>query len=109
MTDVFVHQNASSDPFVRTFDTQVDQLRPRYLCPENINFFLLLLHNSFQPRCTRCGSGEHHTVSCPTKGGVLAQSSNDNDIFNSLLVLDGEKEPQDQKDYLRNLKNWWRA
>ena len=26
VTDVFTHQNASSDPFVRTFDTKVRQL-----------------------------------------------------------------------------------
>jgi hypothetical protein len=108
VTDVFVHQNASSDPFVRTFDSQVKQQKPKYLCQENINI-CLLMHNSCQPRCTRCGSVEHHTVSCPTKRGELAVTGSDDNIFNSLVVLDGEDEPQDQKKYLRELQNSWRA
>ena len=57
----------------------------------------------------RCGSGDHHTVSCPTKGGVLALSSSDDHIFNSLIVLDGEEEPIEQKNYLVNLKKYWKT
>jgi hypothetical protein len=52
---------------------------------------------------------EHYTVSCPTKGGVFSPSSSDDDIFNSLLVMDGEEEPEDQQKFLRNLKNSWKA
>ena len=48
-------------------------------------------------------------MSCPTKGGVRALSSSDDDIFNSLLVMDGEEEPADQKKFLMKLKKSWRA
>jgi hypothetical protein len=64
---------------------------------------------AFQPLCSRCGSVEHHTVSCPSKGGELAVTGSDENIFNSLVVLDGEDEPQDQRKYLRELQNSWRA
>ena len=57
----------------------------------------------------RCGSGEHHTVSCPTKEGVLVLSGSDDYIFNSLIVLDGEEEPMEQKEYLAKLKKYWQT
>ena len=36
---------------------------------------------------------------------MIAMSSSDGDIFNSLLVMDGEDKLEDQKNYLRKLKN----
>ena len=54
----------------------------------------------------RCGSGEHHTVSCPTKEGVLVLSGSDDYIFNSLIVLE---EPMEQKEYLAKLKKYWQT
>ena len=81
--DIFIHQQASSDPVVRSFDKN--------------------------PRCSRCSSTEHYTVSCPSKGGVAAVNSTHNDIFNSLIVMIGEEEPLDQKRYLKELKANWNA
>ena len=82
LADIFMHQTASSDPVTRSFDKK--------------------------PKCTHCSSIEHYTVSCPTKGAVAVNSSH-TDIFNSLVVMDGEEEPDDQKQYLRRLKASWKA
>ena len=63
---------------------------------------------AFQTLCSPCRSVEHHTGSCPTKEGVLASSSTDDDIFNLLLVMDGDEEPE-QQELLRRLKISWKA
>ena len=81
--DIFTHQTASTDPVVRLFDKR--------------------------PMCSRCSSVEHYSVSCPTKEAVPAASSSFDDIFNSLVVMDSEVEPDDQQKYLRKLKNSWQA
>ena len=78
--DIFIHQTASSDPVVRSFDKK--------------------------PMCSRCSSTEHYTVSCPSKGGV-ARNSTHSDIFNSLIVMSDEEEPEDQRKYLKRLKATW--
>ena len=82
LRDIFIHQTASSDPVTRSFDKK--------------------------PKCTHCSSVEHYTVSCPTKEGIAVNSSH-SDIFNSLVVMNGEDEPDDQKQYLRRLKASWKA
>ena len=48
-------------------------------------------------------------MSCPTKEGVLVLSGSDDNIFNSLIVLDGEEEPMEQKEYLAKLKKYWQT
>lgn len=48
-------------------------------------------------------------MSCPTKGDKLALRRSDDDIENSLIVMEGEVEPQEQQELLRKLKISWRA
>ena len=82
LTDIFIHQTANSDPVIRLFYKK--------------------------PKCAHCSSIEHYTVPCPTKGEVPVNSSH-SDIFNYLVVMDDEEEPDDQKQYLRRLKASWKA
>jgi hypothetical protein len=59
-----------------------------------------------QPWCSRCSSGDHHTVSCPQKR-AFSPLSNDDSVVASLLIQEGVADPPEQQEYLARLHLAW--
>ena len=62
----------------------------------------------FQPKCARCKSVKHFTVSCPTKKATSTPREGDEAVFLSLLIVDGEVVPDDQKKFCAKVKKSWK-
>jgi len=80
LRDVFMHQTGASDPGVRSFDAQ--------------------------PKCSRCRSKDHFTVSCPLKE-TLKSDSSDDVIVKSLFIPPGEEAPRSQIAFVAKIHKSW--
>jgi hypothetical protein len=61
----------------------------------------------FQTLCSRCGSRDHCTVSCPTKKVTVNNPDSDDSVVKKLLIETGEDEPIDQIEFVKQMKKYW--
>ena len=87
LVDQFRHDWASGDPFVRLLDRTKS--------------------------CSRCDQDGHWTVSCPTKALTVQiidlSDRTDSDVVESVILQDGEAEPEDQKALWNSIVQNWRT
>ena len=67
---------------------------------------IIYIGTILQPKCSRCSEGGHYTVSCPKKSSDTPRNCDDSKV-NSLLILSGEKEPEDQKTFVSKVHRSW--